>query len=715
MRNDRNTVGFGRGMITLALLAGVTMTTGCSEKPAVDKARAAVARQCEAPGARQLRLAQEGHVVPKQVIAPTYAAGELTKLCDAAVSEAMQRLDRIAALPAAERTVDNTLLDFEFATAKLNDDTSPLTFMAYVSPIEALRDEGFACEEKVSTFGIGILTRVDLYAALRDLDVSKADPLTQRLHHETVRGFESNGLKLDPAELQVVKDALEKMETLKTQFSKNLNGDTTTVELAAGDLLGVPDAVLKRLKQTADGKYVVPTVRSIWAQVIENARIEDVRKRLLVAYDNRAFPAGNVRLLEDTIALRQDVARRMGYATWADYRTESRMAKNSANALALLNGLKEKLKVRADQDKEQLRVAKAFEIGDANAVLQPWDVLYFQRQIRQAELDLDDEKIREYFPAETVIQGMFNVYQTLLGVCFYEVQGAELWNPDVKLFEIVDAESRETVAYFHADFFPRAGKYGHAAAFTLIQGHATEGGYNRPVSSIVANFNPPADGKPSLLSHDEVETIFHEFGHIMHQTLTRVPFVTFSGSSVARDFVEAPSQMLENWVWQPEVLASLTGHYLRPDEKLPTELLEKMLTAKDFQQGYFYIRQLYLGLMDMAFHTATGPVDTTAVSEKLYREIIGLEPVPGGHFQGTFGHLMGGYDAGYYGYIWSEVFAADMFTRFAAEGVLNSKTGQDYRRAILEQGSAKDPDELLNEFLGRPANSDAFFKKLGIN
>ncbi|HEX4925373.1 MAG TPA: M3 family metallopeptidase, partial [Bdellovibrionales bacterium] len=287
-------------------------------------------------------------------------------------------------------------------------------------------------------------------------------------------------------------------------------------------------------------------------------------------------------------------------------------------------------------------------------------------------------------------------------------------HPDVKLYKVINKADGKLLSYFFADMIPRPGKYGHAAAFSLIMGRVKADGYSYPVSSIVSNFNPPSGDKPSLLNIDEVETLFHEFGHIMHQILTRAPYASLSGTSVAQDFVEAPSQMLENWVWDESILNRISGHYKNTSQKLPSELLKKILAAKDFNQGYFYTRQLFLGLMDFTMHMTQGAVNTTTLHDQLYKKIIGIDPVAGNHFNATFGHLMGGYDAGYYGYLWSEVYAQDMFTVFKEKGLLDASTGARYRSIILEKGNMKEPLDLVREFLGREPSPAAFYEKLGI-
>jgi thimet oligopeptidase len=375
--------------------------------------------------------------------------------------------------------------------------------------------------------------------------------------------------------------------------------------------------------------------------------------------------------------------------------------------------LKGKLAIRNQQDFAQLLKFKQ-ELDPAATKVDQWDIAFLSAQLQKRDFSIDIEKIREYFPADTAIAGMFEVYSKILGVKFVQVKDADVWSPDVNLYEVRDPSTDKLLAYFYADFVPRQGKYGHAAAFSLQFGRTLKNGnYTVPVSSIVANFTPPTADKPSLLTHDEVETLFHEFGHIMHQTLTRAPYASLSGTSVAQDFVEAPSQVLENWVWNAEILNIISGHY-KTGEKLPTDLLNKMLAARNFGQGTAYTKQLLYALFDMTIHTQAGAVDVTKTYDTLYAEIMGQEPLSGAHFAATFGHMMGGYDAGYYGYLWSEVYAQDMFSQFPANDLMNAEIGGRYRSIILEQGAMKDAIELLREFLGREPNAEAFFKKLGI-
>jgi len=639
-----------------------------------------------------------------------YALGEITQLCDQAVTDSASQFDTIGQLPAELRTTDNTLLALENASTSLNDITTPLIFMAYVHTDKKIVEEGYACEEKVSQFSIGLGTRKDLYLAIKDA-VART-PEEARLLSETIKGFENNGLQLPDAQLAQVKALMQQLSGIETQFAANINKDTTEVAFTAEELVGVPESFLARLKKTADGQFLVTLKGTDYYQVGENAISSATRQKMMLAYLNKAADK-NTALLEEALLVRQKIAAMLGYSTWADYRTNGRMAKNSATVLSFLTNLKDKLKSRVGKDFDQLLTFKK-ELDPSATKVNPWDINYLTYQLKKRDFTLDDELIRNYFPSAQVIQGMFEIYSQVLGLRFEQVTDTTVWSPDVQLYKIFDAKTNEAIAYFYTDFIPRPMKYGHAAAFTLLtEKRLADGSRSLPVSAIVANFNPPSGDAPSLMSHDEVETVFHEFGHIMHQTLTRAPYASLAGTAVARDFVESASQIMENWVWDAGMLNRISGHY-QTGEKLPPALIEKMLAAKNFQQGRLTSGQLLYGLFDMTLHTTTGPVDATAVFNKLYQDTLGIDALEGGHFPASFGHLMNGYDAGYYGYLWSLVYATDMFTRFEQGGLLNPDVGVAYRRSILEQGNMAEPMDLLRQFLGREPDMGAFLRKLGI-
>ncbi|MES3038593.1 MAG: M3 family metallopeptidase [Bdellovibrionota bacterium] len=689
--------------VTTAAIGATLFFSGCSNSstdpvaPNNPAPPVAAAQICESTGA-------------KKIIRSDYVPGEITKNCDSAISQLQAKLDAIGSIQKPQQTVDNTLLAFEAAMADFSDATSALTFMAYVSTNPELSAEGSACEEKVGQYYVTVFTRRDLYQSLSgQVAVTAAQ---QRLLSETIKSFEANGLKLSDEELAKVKELKSTLATKESQFSTNLNNDTSTVIFTAEELAGAPASFLERLEKTADGKYIVTTKSTDYTAVAQNVSVSETRRKMAFAYLNRGGPA-NTKLLEEAIVLRAQIAKILGHANWADYRTSQRMAKSSAKVLEFLNGLKGKLAIRNQKDMDQLLAFKKETVPEATS-LDQWDIPYYTYQLQKRDFALDNEKIRQYFPASKVTSGIFDIYSKLLGVQYVEVQGADVWAEGVKLYEIHEGSDCTLIGYFYADLVPRPGKYGHAAAFPLVSGRDLSNGYSLPVASIVANFTPPSGDKPSLLTHSEVETFFHEFGHIMHQTLTRASYASIAGTSVAQDFVEAPSQMLENWVWSPQILKMISGHYQNPEQTLPEDILQKMLAARNFQQGAAYTKQLLYALFDMTLHTQNEVIDVTETYNSLYRQIIGQEPLPGNHFPASFGHLMGGYDAGYYGYLWSEVYAQDMFSIFPANNLTDSSVGMRYRKTILEKGNSKDAMDLIRDFLMREPSDKAFLEGLGI-
>lgn len=656
------------------------------------------------------KIVRENH---PRLVKANYEPNQITQQCDDAIKKTEERLNAIVKRPEQERTIENTLLEFENTIADFSDLSNPLTFMAYVSTNEELSNEGSACEEKISTFFVQVLARRDLYQAIKKHQ-GRTDA-EKRLVELTLRSFEQNGMGLDDQQLEQFVELSKELATKTTAFSKNLNTDSSSILASKEELEGLPESVFDRLKQT-EGKYIVAVNEANYPVVMENCKNEQTRYRMLFAYLNRGGNA-NTKLLEEAVVLRNQMAKLLigPDKTWADYKMTNRMAKDRKTVENFLNGLKTKLAQRNRDDLNQLLDYKKQYIDPQATQLVQWDIAYLNTQLKKQSFSIDPEIIREYFPAHKVVAGLFQVYSEMLGVHYEEVTNATTWAPEVKLYKIIDSKDQTTIGYFYADFYPRPLKYGHAAAFSLVSGRFLGGEtYSLPISAIVANFTPPSPGLPALLSHDDVETLFHEFGHIMHQTLTLAPYASISGTSVAQDFVEAPSQMLENWVWQPSILKLISGHYKDESQSLPPDLLEKMILARDYQQGYFYSKQLLYGLFDFNIHTTNGPVNVNQVYDEMFRSIIGVEPIPGGQFPASFGHLMGGYDAGYYGYLWSKVYAQDMFSQFKVQGIRNPEIGGRYRKIILEKGNLVDAIDLLRNFLGRDPSDKPFLEELGI-
>ncbi|KAK2705098.1 hypothetical protein QYM36_017217 [Artemia franciscana] len=349
-----------------------------------------------------------------------------------------------------------------------------------------------------------------------------------------------------------------------------------------------------------------------------------------------------------------------------------------------------------------------------NGKIDFWDTRYYATIVEETRYSVNKEKLRPYFPMEKVTQGLLKIYEEILGLNFTEEKEADKWHDDATVYRANDSETGELLGYFVLDLFPRDGKYGHAAVFPLVSGCLDPHG-NRivPFCAMLTNFTKPTSDRPSLLDHDEVETYFHEFGHAMHHICSKAEFKKFSGTRVERDFVEAPSQMLENWCWQEEPLKRMSGHY-KTGEPLPSDLMATLRASRLANAAGFNLRQIILATFDQKVHTET-VTDTEKLFSDLYKTILDVETIPGTNFAGTFNHLASGYPAQYYGYLWSEVFSADMFeSKFAKEGVMNPKVGMEYRRKILEPGGSVDADVMIRNFLGRDPTMDAFLRKKGI-
>lgn len=638
--------------------------------------------------------------------------GQVEARCEAAEARALASLDELAALPEEKRSFE-AFVRFDFIQSDLESETASPTFLKYVSADKAVRDAGHACETRIEKLLVDVYAREDLYRTLKDSAARAAADLTgadKLLAEKTLQDFRRNGLDLPPLERARYKLLKKRLVDMELTFGKNLNEVADSLAFAREELEGLPEDYIGRLERLPDGRYKVTLDYPDYFPFMSNAKSEDARRRLDALMKNRAYPE-NVALLEEILPLRLRLARMLGYPTHAHYVLEERMAKSPEEVSRFLKRMRRRLARKAKPELKEMLALKRRDDPGAKGFFS-WDYFFYDNLLKRTRYEVDDEKVKEYFPMEKVTEGMLDLYQRLLGVRFRRVEPAEAWHDDVARYEAADAGSGEVYGHFYMDLHPREGKYKHAAAFTLIGGRReADGSYRAPVSAMVANFNKPGADRPSLLKHDEVETYFHEFGHIMHQVLTRADHPRFAGTRVARDFVEAPSQMLENWVWKKEVLKSLSGHY-RTGETLPEELLQRMIEAKNLNSGLRYLRQSAYAAVDQAYHQARRE-DTTETYRKLYDEITLIPLAPGTHPQASFGHLMG-YAASYYGYMWSEVFSADMFSRFEKEGVLDPALGRRYREVILEPGGGEEAGELLRRFLGRAPDETAFLKSIGL-
>ncbi len=637
---------------------------------------------------------------------------EIDALCASQQEALIKNIEAIAKTPESSANFDTSIGALERVTAEFGDALNPVLFLKYVSTDPEVRAATDKCEMAVEKLFVDIFMREDLYQlvkAARGKD--KLEPRDERLLDEYLTDFKRNGLELPVDKRKIFGDKKKELVALESEFSKNLVEWKDFLEVTAAELEGVDKSYIESLEKTDKGTYKISMSYPNYFGFMTEGKNASIRQQLQKKFDNRGGDK-NRELLEKAIKLRHEMAQMLGYKTHAHFVLEKRMAKDPETVKKFLARLNKKLKPKGQADLKTLLELKRSDLKDPKVKeVYSYDWRYYENLLKKTKFNVDQQKIKEYFPLDVVLKGMLEIYETLLGVKF-EIENGTTWHKSVSCYQV--KRDGKLISKFYMDLFPRDGKYGHAAAFTLIGGYQRkDGSYQIPLSSIVANFNAPTESNPSLLTHDQVETLFHEFGHIMHQQLTRAKFPTFSGTRVKRDFVEAPSQMLENWVWEKESLAHLSGHYKDKAKKLPDELIQKLIAAKLMNVGLNYLRQLTFATLDLEYHSAP-VVDTTAVYKRLTKDIMMIPIQDGTMPQASFGHLMGGYDSGYYGYLWSEVYAQDMFTRFEKEGLLNTKTGGDYRKWILEPGGEVDPFALVRSFLGREPNETAFLKSVGL-
>ncbi len=678
---------------TVALIFIVIMMAGCLQN--------------SAPAVTQVNVTPKG----AGPIQAHYSPGEITSAGAAAEQQANASLNAIAAIPPGQRTYDNTLLAFDRVTTDYLDTVQPLILMGYVYPDPGISAEGMATDQATNIFFSNTYSRRDLYDAMKGQTPRTLDE--SRLYNVTIRDFEHNGLKLPEDQLARVRAMKANLSGLESQFSANLNNDNTTLEFTAEELGGVPTSSIATFSQTPRGTYLVTMKYPDYLAVMTYAGNNETRKKMYATDLNRQAER-NIALLEEAIVLREQIARELGYGTWADYQLDGRMAENTSTVMAFLSAMKGPL---VEKNRAELAGLLAIRRSlDPNAtVVDPWDILYLQEKQRKDQYSYDVDEVREYFPLDGVLQGLFSTYGSLFGIRFDEVKGAPAWSPEVRLYRVSTQSDNSTIGYLYLDPYPREGKYGHFAESTLTKGRMKNGTYAVPVVAIMGNFHAPNGDTPSLLTPYEMETIFHETGHAMHDLLTRAPYGTLSGTNVEKDFVETPSQTLEEWVWDPQVLESLSGHYTNTSRKIPIDLLTRVIAARDVGIGSYYSGQLAYALEDMRFHSADGPVNTTEVWFRTYEEIKGMKPLAGTHQPATMGHFMGGYDAGYYGYLWSKVYALNIVNEFKKDGMTDQGQGMKFRQEILAKGNMEDGNTLMNNFLGAKPGVDVLYNRLGIN
>jgi thimet oligopeptidase len=634
----------------------------------------------------------------------------ITHTVDDAIAEAQHIIEEIvSSAPTWESTISR-LEDIADLMARTYGRSA---FMGHVHPDQSIRDAGQLAEERLSKFGIELAFRRDLYEAVAGFgateDASRLGRVEARLLEFVLRDFRDAGHELEEGARNRLRELSNRLVELGVAFQRNIAEDDDGLVLSRQDLEGLPDAYVDGLDRGPEpDTYRVTLAYPHVIPFLDGSPRRDLREQLFAKFENRAA-AANRPLLEEAVAIRREIATLFGVPSWAHKILEERMAETPEAVEAFYADLAGPLTEAGHREIARMTALLASDTGESN--LMPHDKRYYDNLIRRNEYGVDQHEVAEYFQLDSVLEGLFSITGEVFGLRFEEVD-TQTWHPDVRTFAIHDAADGRLISHFSMDLFPRTGKYSHAAAFPLVPGRLlADGTYQRPYAAIVANFTKPTSGRPSLLQHSDVETFFHEFGHILHQTLTTSPYVRFAGTNVERDFVEAPSQIMQHWIWRADVLSTFARHH-ETGEPIPERLVDQLVAARRLNVAIDKLRQMTFGMLDQELH---GPAAEKDLDEILHRtwKITLFPRLEGTFYPASFGHLFG-YDAGYYGYLWSEVYGDDMFSRFEEEGVLSPEVGGAYRREILEPGGTRSGLEHLTAFLGREPAADAFLRNIGV-
>jgi Zn-dependent oligopeptidase len=638
-----------------------------------------------------------------------------------AIAKANAALDQIGAQDLGKVTFKSTVIALDDATYQAGLAANKATIIKETNTSSAMRTAGENAVKAFQEWAVGIDYREDVYKAIKALADThpKLTGEDEKLLKETLRDYRRAGLELPPDQRKEVEQLRKELSKLGTDFDSNIVKATAPVMFTKADLDGLPDSFFASpgIKTGDDVYTVMANVTWQFNTVEENAKSEATRKQLYVIRETLSKDT-NVPVLNQMLALRNKIALRLGYKSWDDYQTEVKMAKTGASAEKYISDLVAGTQPKFDSEVAELQKLKAADTNDPNAKIEVWDWRYYSNQRNKEKYTVDKEALRAYFPFQKALDGMFNIYQNIFGLKFEKIVAPYKWIDDLQLYLVTDSVTGEPLGMFYLDMFPREGKFNHFAQFDIISGKLLpDGKYQRPTVALLCNFPPASADKPSLLTHQDVETLFHEFGHALHSIVTRAKYGRFAGTHVPGDFVEAPSQMLQNWVWDKKVLDTFAADYRDPSKKIPAEIVKKMNDAKLANAGVLYRRQFAFASLDLALHNQHPedvPYDCVAISNPILEKIF-LPIDSSTTFVSYFGHL-NGYDAGYYGYAWADAIAADMATVFekAKDGYLDKQAGMKLRREIYEPGDSRDVTVSIEKFLGRKQSIQPFLKKIGI-
>lgn len=627
-----------------------------------------------------------------------------------------KEINTIANLQSHEQNKQTVIYALDSIVGYVSSLMGELELIHMVSPDKEVREAGSACIQELEKLYNSLITgNKKLYQVLKQYQEGQAqqDSLTDAESYfltELIDDLKRAGLELPDEQLQKVLEVKNKLTEVTNQFEVNIANSNLKLEVDLQALKGLAESFIKTLKKTEAGQYILRADYPTQDMVMKECAVANTRKQFAQMMNKKAYPE-NKPLLEQMIALRRELAQLLGFASYAELSLASAMVDCPAKAWKLQEDLLPKALKKAEAEIELLTtdLPEGVELTQ-DGKFQPWDLAYVMNYRKKKYYQVDEQKLAEYFPMQQTINGLFAIYEKFFDLTFETIACEKTWHPEVQLLK-VSKKQGQLLGYVFLDMFPRDNKYSHAAKFSAIAPHkATDDVYYPGVCTVVCNFTPATADKPSLLNYNEVNTFFHEFGHALHFLLGGTQLVTQAGTNVKRDFVEMPSQMLENWLEDKVIVQQLGNHY-KTGEKIPDTLLDKKLELLTFANGYSECRQICLGMMSLDYFDAAKSKDLDAVIKTYYEKaspFVAFDPE--NKMYASFGHL-GGYGPKYYGYLWTRILSTDLFEFIKQEGLLNPAAGKRYSQAILEPGGSKDPAQLVRDYLGREPNQEAFLKK----
>jgi oligopeptidase A len=630
-------------------------------------------------------------------------------------------------------TWDNLAYPMEELNEQLNRSWSPVNHMNAVVNTKELRAAYNACLPKLSDYATEIGQNRRLFQAYKRIadseEYQRLDTAQKKVIDNALRDFRLSGIALNEKDRERYKEIMQELSTLTSRFEENLLDATRAWDKHITDeeaLSGLPASVKASARQRAEGEdksgWLFTLEFPSYLAIMTHADDRNLRNEMYEAYVTRASDAGphagkwdNTPLMESILRLRHEEARLLGFNNFAERSLETKMAASTSQVMDFLNDLAKRSLPIAQTELEGLREFAREQYGIDN--LEAWDIAYYTEKLRQHKFAISQEDLKPYFPEDRVLSGMFAVVEKLYGVYIREITGIETWHKDVRFYQILDKDDRYR-GMFYLDLYARPNKRGGAWMDECITRKRVPEGIQIPVAYLTCNFSSPIGDDPALFTHEEVLTLFHEFGHGLHHMLTTVDYPSVAGiGGVAWDAVELPSQFMENWCWEYEALKLIAGHY-QTGEPLPETMFKKMLAAKNFQSGMQMVRQLEFSIFDFRMHMEYDPQKGSRIYELLdevRRQVAVIKPPSFNRFPHSFSHIFaGGYAAGYYSYKWAEVLSSDAFAMFEENGIFDRSTGMRFLAAILEQGGSREPMELFIEFRGREPQIDALLRHSGI-